>query len=88
MTLKDREAACAELSPRDDQLFEVGVFCGQYVTPVSQGYLEKVEKTRGKQKGGDGQLNRASMTVGDSMTTRPTVFERPDISLDNLIGDQ
>jgi amidophosphoribosyltransferase len=32
---EDLEAAYAELSPRVDQRFEVGVFCGRYVTPVS-----------------------------------------------------
>ncbi len=50
LTLEDLQAACAELSPRPDQRFEVGVFCGRYVTPVSQGYLENLEKTSGKPK--------------------------------------
>ncbi|TVY39371.1 Amidophosphoribosyltransferase [Lachnellula subtilissima] len=42
LTLEDLESACAELSPRPQQRFEVGVFCGRYVTPVSQEYLEKI----------------------------------------------
>lgn len=91
LNLEDLEAACAGLSPRPDQRFEVGVFCGRYVTPVSQGYLENLEKTRGKPKVIDSKhngINGAFVTVGDSMTTRPTVFERSDISLHNLIGDQ
>jgi amidophosphoribosyltransferase len=48
-SLADLKAACAELSPRDPatQEFEVGVFCGKYVTPVSQGYFEHLEKIRG-----------------------------------------
>jgi amidophosphoribosyltransferase len=29
LTLEDLEVACAELSPRPDQRFEVGVFCGR-----------------------------------------------------------
>ncbi|PVH83595.1 putative amidophosphoribosyltransferase [Cadophora sp. DSE1049] len=50
LSLEDLEAACAELSPRSDQRFEVGVFCGKYVTPVSEGYLEDLERTRGECK--------------------------------------
>jgi amidophosphoribosyltransferase len=48
-SLADLKAACAELSPRDPatQEFEVGVFCGKYVTPVTQGYFEHLEKVRG-----------------------------------------
>jgi amidophosphoribosyltransferase len=48
-SLADLKAACAELSPRDPatQEFEVGVFCGEYVTPVSQDYFEHLEKIRG-----------------------------------------
>ncbi|KAI1325309.1 phosphoribosyltransferase-like protein [Xylariaceae sp. FL0255] len=46
--LKDLEAACAELSPRVNQRFEIGVFCGKYVTPVPEGHLERIEKSRGK----------------------------------------
>jgi amidophosphoribosyltransferase len=87
LTLEDLEVACAELSPRPDQRFEVGVFCGRYVTPVSQGYLENLEKTRGKPKAIESKHNGAFVTVGDSMTTRPMVFEHSDISLHNLIGD-
>lgn len=48
LSLEDLEAACAELSPRPNQRFEVGVFCGRYVTHVSEGYLENLEKTRAK----------------------------------------
>jgi len=51
-TLEDLEAACAELSPRDPktQKFEVGVFCGKYVTPVEDGYFEHLERVRGDRK--------------------------------------
>jgi amidophosphoribosyltransferase len=35
LLLEDLEVVCAELSPRPDQCFEVGVFCSRYVTPVS-----------------------------------------------------
>lgn len=49
-TLDDLKAACAELSPRPDQEFEVGVFCGSYVTPVQAGYFEHLERVRGETK--------------------------------------
>ena len=49
-TLDDLKAACAELSPRPNQEFEVGVFCGSYVTPVEPGYFEHLEKVRGETK--------------------------------------
>lgn len=45
-TLPDLEAACAELSPRKDQKFEVGVFNGKYVTPVSDEYLRHLDSLR------------------------------------------
>jgi amidophosphoribosyltransferase len=49
-SLSDLKRACAELSPRDPltQEFEVGVFCGKYVTPVSAGYFEHLERVRGE----------------------------------------
>ncbi|KAL2354587.1 amidophosphoribosyltransferase [Cryomyces antarcticus] len=49
-SLPDLEAACAQLSPRDPktQKFEVGVFCGKYVTPVADDYFEHLEHVRGE----------------------------------------
>jgi len=49
-TLDDLKACCAELSPRENQQFEIGVFCGKYVTPVTDGYFEHLEQVRGKSK--------------------------------------
>lgn len=49
-TLDDLEKACAKDSPRDQQKFEVGVFCGKYVTPVADGYFEHLERVRGETK--------------------------------------
>ncbi|KAF2223513.1 amidophosphoribosyltransferase [Elsinoe ampelina] len=47
--LEDLEKACAVLSPRGPgQKFEVGVFCGKYVTPVDDGYFDHLEKVRGE----------------------------------------
>lgn len=54
-TLPDLEAACAALSPRTaegTQKFEVGVFCGKYITPVEDGYLDHLEALRGATKKG------------------------------------
>lgn len=83
LSLEDLEAACAELSPRPEQKFEVGVFCGKYVTPVSEGYLEGLEKGRGNAKDGS-----PLVTVGDSVMSKPTVVvEREDVSLHNLGSD-
>ena len=45
-TLPDLEAACATLSPRPNQRFEVGVFCGKYITPVEEDYFEHLEAVR------------------------------------------
>ncbi|KAF2262407.1 amidophosphoribosyltransferase [Lojkania enalia] len=51
-TLNDLIEACASLSPRDPatQKFEVGVFCGKYVTPVDDNYFEHLEKIRGESR--------------------------------------
>ncbi|KAF2273349.1 amidophosphoribosyltransferase [Westerdykella ornata] len=51
-TLPDLIEACASLSPRDPatQQFEVGVFCGKYVTPVADDYFERLERIRGEAK--------------------------------------
>lgn len=51
LTLEDLESACAELSPRQGQRFEVGVFGGRYVTPVREGYLEGLEMGMGMLNG-------------------------------------
>lgn len=51
-SLEDLQRACADLSPRDPrtQEFEVGVFCGKYVTPVGQDYFEHLERVRGESR--------------------------------------
>jgi amidophosphoribosyltransferase len=49
-TLDDLKAACAELSPRPSQQFEVGVFCGEYCTPVSDNYFAHLDALRGTRK--------------------------------------
>lgn len=49
-SLQDLESACAQASPRDPakQRFEVGVFCGKYVTPVPEEYFDHLERVRGE----------------------------------------
>jgi amidophosphoribosyltransferase len=44
------KAACAELSPRQNQKFEVGVFCGEYITPVKDDYFAHLDALRGSRK--------------------------------------
>jgi len=46
--LDDLKSCCAKLSPRETQDFEVGVFCGKYITPVPEGYFEHLEDLRGQ----------------------------------------
>ena len=51
--LDDLKAACAEAvvpgaPPRKNQEFEVGVFCGKYVTPVDDAYFLHLEQVRGE----------------------------------------
>jgi amidophosphoribosyltransferase len=48
--LEDLQEACAELSPRPNQKFEVGVFCGKYITPVKEEYFQHLDKLRGNRK--------------------------------------
>jgi amidophosphoribosyltransferase len=52
-TLDDLKAACVdaarEANSRDAPTdFEVGVFCGSYITPVDNGYFEHLERVRGQ----------------------------------------
>lgn len=51
-SLEDLTAACTDAAYETDTgaptKFEVGVFCGSYVTPVRDGYFEHLERLRGE----------------------------------------
>lgn len=52
-TLPDLKDACAEASPSYPEKkveFECGVFTGNYVTGIEQGYLDHLEQLRGERK--------------------------------------
>lgn len=50
--LGDLKASCIEAAegPTEIDDFEVGVFCGKYVTDVPEGYFEHLSRLRGKEK--------------------------------------
>ncbi|KAK6840913.1 hypothetical protein PG989_010425 [Apiospora arundinis] len=67
--LDDLKAACAECSPEHGpKEFEVGVFCGSYVTPVPEGYFEHLAELRGKKK--KAPINSATV-ASSGHTTAP-----------------
>ncbi|RVX71535.1 hypothetical protein B0A52_05107 [Exophiala mesophila] len=52
-TLDDLKAACVDAGREGNnqdapQNFEVGVFCGSYITPVDEGYFDHLERIRGQ----------------------------------------
>ena len=51
-TLEDLKAACIEAGDEGCQIkdFEVGVFCGKYMTPVPPDYFEGWSRQRGNKK--------------------------------------
>ena len=61
------QEACARDSPRRDQRFEVGVFCGDYITPVEEDYLKTLQNTRNTGKKPEG-LEELEQVVGKKLT--------------------
>ncbi|GAM82880.1 hypothetical protein ANO11243_008660 [Dothideomycetidae sp. 11243] len=89
-SLPDLEKACAQLSPRDPstQKFEVGVFCGTYVTPVNDSYFEHLEKVRGERgrmkkiegareavRAGDASAEDVRLALNGNMALDPSINE-------------
>lgn len=93
------KAACMEAAETESKVegFEVGVFCGRYVTEVPEGYFEHLSDLRnGKRKaktalteiksGGD---EGANVVVSSGPTNGPPDSdEREDISLHNMASEQ
>ncbi|KAF4444707.1 amidophosphoribosyltransferase [Fusarium acutatum] len=92
------KAACMEAAEDTSKVqdFEVGVFCGKYVTEVPEGYFEHLSDLRsGKRKtkttlttikaGGDVGGN---VVVSSGPTNGPEADEREDISLHNMASEQ
>jgi len=55
-TLDDVTKSCAAVAQAeglsDPQTFEIGVFCGNYVTTVPEGYLDHLEEARSQRREG------------------------------------
>ncbi|KAI8958615.1 amidophosphoribosyltransferase [Daldinia sp. FL1419] len=71
--LDDLKAACLELAQPDGPTqFEVGVFCGKYITPVPEGYFEHLNQVRGTKRKHDTHAQISSsgptMFTGGSQT--------------------
>lgn len=49
-SLEDLQAACIEAAEGESKVkgFEVGVFCGKYITDVPEGYFDHLSRLRGK----------------------------------------
>lgn len=83
-SLPDLIASCKAVNPKITQ-FEVGVFSGEYITPVEPGYFQRLEDLRGenakiKKKeaavkavaSGAATLGDISMVVGDALKNGTT----------------
>ncbi|ROV99392.1 hypothetical protein VSDG_03939 [Cytospora chrysosperma] len=89
--LDDLKACCAELSPRKTQDFEVGVFCGKYITSVPEGYFAHLDELRGKARtsapsAGSTQVANGGAAAGNAQVNG-RLFDREDISLHNVAND-
>ncbi|KOS23122.1 Amidophosphoribosyltransferase [Escovopsis weberi] len=69
--LEDMTAACIEAveSKSEVQGFEVGVFSGEYVTEVPEGYFEHLRELRGKKKKRGSLMNGGPVNVSAGQTT-------------------
>ncbi|KAF4967911.1 hypothetical protein FSARC_4604 [Fusarium sarcochroum] len=92
------KAACMEAADSTSKVrdFEVGVFCGKYVTDIPEGYFEHLSELRNGKKakaalnniaaGGD---DGGNVVVSSGPTNGPAdADEREDISLHNIASDE
>ena len=98
-TLDDLKAACFDAAPEAEiaerpSNFEVGVFCGTYITPVDDGYFEHLDRLRGQNRrvksvsearqavahGIAGQEQIEVMTNGRTVTETGKVVSAPPMS--------
>ncbi|KAH8694002.1 amidophosphoribosyltransferase [Talaromyces proteolyticus] len=88
--LEDLKAACIELSPPNGpKSFEVGVFCGSYITHVPDGYIEHLAELH-NQKSKQHRLSSSNHTTQQVASSGPTMMDkarRDDISLHNVASD-
>ncbi|KXJ93983.1 amidophosphoribosyltransferase [Microdochium bolleyi] len=78
--LDDLKAACLDLSPEGGPTgFEVGVFCGSYVTPVPEGYFEHLSALRGQKRKFATPAQVASS--GPTMTAAPATATEEEAAI-------
>ncbi|KAK2594856.1 hypothetical protein QQS21_007406 [Conoideocrella luteorostrata] len=88
--LEDLKAACHEAAEGTSQVqdFEVGVFCGQYVTDVPEGYFTHLSEIRNGKQGQNGDAGNVVASSGPVNGSMPKVPEhREDISLHNIANE-
>ncbi|KAF3388115.1 Amidophosphoribosyltransferase [Talaromyces pinophilus] len=87
--LEDLKDACREISPANGpREFEVGVFCGSYVTHVPDGYIEHLAELHSqKNKQNKSAAPSHGALIGSSGATMFDKARREDISLHNVASD-
>lgn len=86
--LEDLKDACRELSPpKGPREFEVGVFCGSYVTHVPDGYIEHLAELHSQKSKQSKSAPPHGAIAGSSGATMFDKARREDISLHNVASD-
>jgi len=94
-SLDDLKDACRELSPPGGpQAFEVGVFCGTYITEVPDGYFDHLAELHGEKSDGAklaGSLvasgGPVNVSGGSSTGKEQGRVVMEDINLHNVVND-
>jgi amidophosphoribosyltransferase len=102
-SLDDLRAACVGLSPPEGpKEFEVGVFCGSYITNVPDGYFDHLAELYGERPkagavrnaalvGSSGPTNVANGAGTNGVPakeTHPVVREDEDINMHNIMNNR